>query len=324
MRKIFTLSELQQCTHAYDKFATIAECDIPDYYKEIFPHKCECGAEMIMTNPGRTQLQCCNPACYIKMAHKLAYFVSSLGYKGFGPQSSLSLYRAVHNELPFNSFLSIFRLNETQMAAGLSDHYIQVLLDIKNDVGERAFPLVTAISALGITNIGRRSMFFDVVKTPVVLLSFVLDNNTEQLCDICGIQAAITRFQLSMARADIATLISEIMPNILSTPKREVYVAITGKVSVNGSQYTRAEFISLCEAIKDEHGEQMFKLTETKASDKLEFVIADDPSSSDKYRLGQKLHKLITADEFYNNLLSRVPAPDIKQQEDSKEENSDG
>ena len=306
MPVILTLAELQKRTTAYNQFARIEDCSIPEYYREVFPHKCACGAEMIMTEPGHTQLQCCNPSCWVKMGHRLAYFTSSLGYKGFGEQSGLSLLRATYDQLPFKSFLATFLLTDTQLSSGLSEYYVGLFNEIKADIYERPFHFVNAISALGIPNIGSNSAFFDVVKSPVILLDYLLHDKLNDLCDASGIQAPITRFQLAMSKVDIVTLMKDVMPNILATPKGEIFVAITGKVSVNNVQYTRQDFIALCEALQGSNGEQLYKLVETKAEAKIQYVIADTPSNSDKYRLGLRLNKLITADEFYKELKARA------------------
>ena len=98
----------------------------------------------------------------------------------------------------------------------------------------------------------------------------------------------------------------DVMPNILDTPKGEVFVAITGRVSVRGQSYSRYEFVSLCESITDNNGVQLYKIVETKAEFKLQYVIADTPSNSDKYQLGLRLNKLITADDFYTELLKQA------------------
>ena len=306
MKQVKTLKELQEITTAYDSFATIEDCDIDDYYKSVFPHSCECGGEMIMTEPGHTQLQCCNPGCYVKMGHRLSHFVSSLGYKGFGEASGLTLMRACHDKLKFNSFLAAFLLSDADLVLCLSEYYTNLFLDIKNDLYNKEFQFVNAISALGIQGIGQRSIFFDVVKSPVVLLDYVIRRKTDELCDICGIQASITRFQLKASSVDIVTLMHDVMPNILDTPKGEVFVAITGKVMVDGKSYTRPEFIALCERIRDDKGAQLYKIVETKAESKLQYVIADEPSNSSKYLLGARLKKLITADEFYKILLENA------------------
>ena len=300
-----TLTELKAVTSAYSSFSTIKDCDLPDYYKEIFPHYCECGAEMIMTEPGHTQLQCCNPTCWVKMGHRLAYFISFLGYKGFGEQSCLALLRETHNQLRFRSFLAVFFLTDTELSTALSEHYVGLFNEIRDDLNSRAVYFSDAIAALGIPNIGSKSALFDVVKSPVVLADYVLHKKTDLLCNMAGIQAPITRFQLSSFRVDILTLMKDIMPNILDTPRGEVFVAITGKVSVNGKTYSRYEFIALCESILDNNGVQLYKIVETKAESKLQYVIADAPSNSEKYRLGLRLNNLISADDFYKELLAQ-------------------
>lgn len=306
MKPLMTLAELQQVTPAFNSFATIDNCNIPDYYKDIFPKKCKCGAEMIMTRDDRTQLQCCNPCCWIKMAHRMNYFISFHGFKGFGEQACLSLFAACHDMLEYYSFLSAFSLTNTQLGTGLNDHQLSLFREIQGDLLNSAFHVSDAIASLGIPNVGSRSTLFEVVKSPLVFLQYMLQGRVNELCDIAGIQAASTRFYLSCFDIDVLLLMRDIMPNIMNTPKGEVFVAITGKVSVGGKDHTRTEFIALCESIRDTAGNQLYKLVETKAQDKLQFVIADGPSTSSKYTLGQQLGKLITADAFYNHLLAAV------------------
>ena len=132
--------------------------------------------------------------------------------------------------------------------------------------------------------------------------------------DICNPKLDLCRFfftkllvnlyksEDSSAVPDIILLLSDIIPNVVNTPKGEVFVAITGKVNVRGISYTRKEFIDLCEEFKDDMGNPIFKIVETKAADKLQYVIADVPSSSEKYKLGMRLNKLITANDFYTEL----------------------
>lgn len=306
MQAVYTLEELKNLSPVFNSFATIRDCDIPEYYKGIFPHKCKCGAEMVMTEPAHTQLQCCNPACWVKMAHRLAYFISYLGYEQFGVQSSLSLFEAMHDRMKYSTFLSAFLLSPADMSIGLTNNATNILLDIRDDLQHKSFQFVDAISALGIPNVGPRSTLFSVIKSPVVLLDYSLKNNTDALCDAAGIQAPMTRFWIANSKLDFVTLMKDVMPNIMDTPKTEVCVAITGRVSVGGKSYTRHEFIGLCESIKDQNGAQCYKLVETKDQSRLEFVIADEPSTSSKYSLGRKLGILITAADFYAELIRRA------------------
>ena len=306
MSTYLTLEALQKATPVYNGFVTIANSDIPDYYKQVFPKQCACGGEIIITEPGHTQLQCCNPNCYLKMGYRLAYFISKLGYKGFGEQSALTLVSDCRKYFKYPTFLSVFLLSDTEINSCLTEHLSNLFCEIRDDIKTRAFHFPDAISALGIPNIGSRSPFFEVVKTPIVLLQYLLKDKTDDICEAAGIQAPMTRFQLSSFKLDILTLMKDVMPNIVATPDTEIYIAITGKVSIGNTAYTRQEFITLCEGIVDSSGQQLYKIVETKAETKLQYVIADTPSASEKYRLGEKLHCLISAEDFYNLLLSKV------------------
>ncbi len=310
MQVIKTLEDLKHVTHAYDDFETIEGSSIPQYYKDIFPKTCTCGAEMILTEPKHTQLQCCNPACWVKMAHRLNYFISYHGFKGFGEQACYSIFVNCHNELQYASFLGAFLLSRDALNRALTPYQLELFLEIKETLSTHTYHFCDAIASLGIPNIGSRSVLFDYVKGPSVLMNYVLDNKTEELCDMIGINAVSTRYYLKAAAADIVLLMSDVMPGITATPKGEIFVAITGKVSVGGVAYTRAEFIALCESFRDAEGTQLYKLIETKAQDKLQYVIADAPSDSDKYRIGLRLNKLITAEEFYKMLKDGANPPD--------------
>lgn len=310
MTPIKTLNALKDITNAFDSFTTIEDSDLAEYYKSVFPHYCECGGEVIMTSSadtksgGYTQLQCCNPYCWIKMACRFAYFMKSLGFKGFGETGAITLFRSTHQLLKYPTFLAIFDLPPGEVRAIMGDAYAADFNAAKETIYTSSFQFKDAITALGIPDIGKGSTIFDIVKSPVAFFDAVLKNNTDAMCDMAGIWAPKTRFYLKMSKIDIVILFKDVMPNVLDTPKREVYIAITGSVSVDGRPMTRPEFIWFCESLKDKSGRQAYKLVETKSTSKLDYVIADFPSSSSKYSLGKTLGILITADEFYQRLVT--------------------
>lgn len=318
MPAIMTLEQLNQITTAFSEFVTVQNSGLPDYYKGIFPTKCKCGGEIIMTAPtpeksGFTQLQCCNPDCWIKMAHRFAYFAKALGYKGFGEGTAINLFSAMHDKFEYPTFLQIFEFPTSEIATYCGDAYASAFDAMRQDLKTGGFQFKDAVAALGIPDLGKGSRIFDVVKSPVVLLDYILKKRTDELCEIAGVYAPSARYFLNIYRLDVVTLMTQVMPHILSTPKREVNVAITGSVSVDGQGLTRQEFIWKCESLTDSSGQQIFKLLETKAVSKLDYVIADSPSSSSKYRLGESLGILITAQEFYNKL--KLVAEEGKQSE---------
>lgn len=307
MPPILTLKQLTEITSAFDDFSTVEDSTLPEYYKQLFPHKCQCGGEVILTTErdgqqGFTQLQCCNPDCWIKMAHRFSYFAKSLGFKGFGETSSVTMYRNLYTEFQYPTFLSIFEVPENSIEAINGQAYAVSFKDMKEQLARGAFQFKDAISALGIPDLGSGSRIFDVVKSPVTLLDYILYGKTDTLCEMAGIYAPKSRYFLKTYRLDIVTLAGSVMPNIMSTPSREVNVAITGHVVVDGTPLTRMEFIQKCEQLLDKNGAPAYKIIETKSSSKLEFVIADTKSSSSKYKLGQQLGILITAQEFYDKL----------------------
>ena len=299
----FTLEKLKTFTQAFDDFVTVEGSDLPEYYKCVFPSKCRCGSEIIMTSTsskfgGYTQLQCCNPYCWVKMAHQFAYFMKSMGFRDFGETGALTLYNYLGSKMTSPTFLAIFDVSTSEIASLMGDAYASKFAAAKSTLHDSVFQFKDVIAALGIPDIGKGSRLFDLVKDPAVLCKFVADNKTDYLCELAGIQAPMTRYHLNVARLDILTLFLKVAPNVYSTPKNEVHVAITGAVSVDGKSVTRPEFIAICEGIRDGKGSPMYKIVETKSQAKLDYVIADSPSSSSKYKLGQDLGILITADNF--------------------------
>lgn len=311
MNSIMTLADLRGVTNAFDEFVIIEDSNLPDYYKSIFPHKCVCGAEVIMTagdgtSNGNTQLQCCNPDCWVKMAYRFAYFARALGYKGFGAVSAKSLYAELHTQFEYPSFLCIFDMPAGDIRRINGDAYTESFLVMKDELKNKAWPFKDAIAALGIPDVGKNCTLFDIVKDPNVLLNYVLKNKLTELCRMAGIYATKTYYYLNVSRVDILLLFHNVMPHIMATPKNEIYIAITGPVSVDGIGLTRAEFLWKCESIKDDKNALLYKLVETKSESKLDYVIADVPSATAKYKLGQRLNKLITANDFYHMLVQNA------------------
>lgn len=310
-----TIEQLKKRTRAYDGFVTVADSDIPDYYKQVFPHTCACGSEMILDKHNYTRLQCCNPECYIKWGYKLSHFLSYLGYKGFGDTTCSTLIQATKDKFIYRSFLSVFLIPEVEIAKAIGPAQYDAFVDIKRHLASRLLWFNDAITSLGIQDIGRSSRLFEVVSSPQPLITALLEDNTDTLMDICHIQDQMARWGLKSAKIDIFVLFSKVLGGIKAMPKHQIHVAITGSVSVKGKPYSRREFITLCESILDESGQPVFKLKETKAEAKLEYVIADVPSSSEKYNLGKRLGLLVTADEFYNKLMEMSLCGNVKSEE---------
>lgn len=300
-----THEELKTLTHAYDGFFTIENSMMPIYYRDMFAKKCRCGAEIIVS-ADNTQPQCCNPSCWVKKAYRFAYFCQALGYKGIGPKTALLIFVRLRKQMPYDSFLSVFCLSSSDISSAVGVPTAETIEHIKEDLKKRAVSFVDAVNALAINGIGARSALFDSVGDIASLLRASLYEKTDELCDRAGIQAEQTRFALKEAQADIILLAKDVVPNIISTPANDVYLMITGHVSVNGKGYSREEFIDLCSELKDETGRPAYNLIQTKSRSLLQYAIADEPSSSSKYVLGKELGIIVTAQQFYDLLKTKL------------------
>lgn len=314
-----TLKELKTFTNAFDGFETVQNSTIPDYYKSIFPSHCECGAEMILDANNYTKLQCCNPNCKIKYAYKLSSFISYFGFKGIGDETCKTIMYNLYDRLPIPSFLAVFMLPDEEVHNVIGDAKFEIYLDIKSELKKSTVWLRDAMASLSISGIGANSKLLSTIKDYKIILNFLLKDKTSDLLHICGINNKLSHYGLKAAKLDVFILFSKILGGIKIEPKGEIFIAITGSVSVKGKPLTRAEFVELCSAFKDDTGQPLFKLTETKATSKLEYVIADAPSSSSKYSIGLEKNILITADEFYNILEKEATAVREKEEpEDAK------
>lgn len=316
MAATFTFERLRSMTNAFDEFTTIADSDLPDYYKEAFPHECECGGEVIMTKSthksgGYTQMQCCNPGCWVKMAHQFAYFMKSMGFNGFGSTGAITLFRELYPEFQSPTFLAIFEVPDDRIASVMGEVYSNLFAEAREVLFSTRYAFKDALAALGIPDLGKNNKLFDLVQSSKSLLHYVINDKMEELCELAQIYSERTRYRLSMARLDMLTLFVNVVPNVYDTPKNEVYIAITGSVSVNGQTLTRSAFIDACDSICDSEGRPVYKIVETKSQSKLNYVIADAPSSSSKYELGEKLGILITAEDFLNMLRKNANTEEV-------------
>lgn len=300
-----THEELKKLTHAYDGFFTIQDSLLPLYYRNLFNQKCKCGAEIIVSFDN-TQPQCCNPSCWIKKAHRLAYFCQSLGYKGIGPKTAKLIFARMRKLMPYDSFLSVFYLKPADITSYVSPSVSETIAYIKQDLQHRVVSFSEAVNALGINGIGLRSQLFTRVGDIGTLVDASLHNKIDDMCDACGIQAMQTRFALKEAQIDILIMAKDVIPNIMATPAKTVYLMITGHVSVDGKSYSRDEFLDLCASLKDSNGRPAYNLVQTKSRSLVQYAIADEPSGSSKYTLGKELGILVTAQDFYRLLKAKL------------------
>lgn len=307
MSAIKTLADLQKFSTAFINYDTIENMKIrkiPNEYSKILPNHCKCGAEMIITND-LTEAQCCDPYCRIKMGYNLAYFISSLGYKGFGPTLCLRLMDEIYSDEMYPSFLVAFDAPMSVLYSALGEHNAELFLSIKNQILQKPISFRDSIAALGIPNIGDRARIFDILNKPSEILALMVHGKLNDFMEDIGMSAPIYKYGFAVFEPSIAYLYKNIVHNILAESDETVHIAITGEVCIDGVYYTRKRFLDYCNSFVDENGTPFYRFNETLDSKKLDWVIADSPSNSRKYAKGIELGILITSDDFIEKLKAR-------------------
>lgn len=308
MSKIKTLLDLQKYTDAFINYDTVESMKvrkIPVEYHEVLPNHCECGAEMIISND-LTEIQCCDPYCRIKMSFNLAYFISYLGYKGIGSAICKRLFDIIYTDDMYPSFLVAFDVDEKTLVSVLGVHNADVFMNIRKSIQETPITFKDSIASLGIPNIGAKSKIFDFLAAPADIVSLILNNTYNKFLDDIGLTAPSYKYGFDVFAPSIAYLYSKVVLNIIAESNVEVYIAVTGEVSVGGHYYTRKEFLQLCSSYVDDDGIPFYKFKETLDAKKLDWVVADRPSNTAKYLKGKNLGCLITADDFIEKVKSRT------------------
>ena len=329
-----TLKQLQDLTKHYYDWVTVSEVQHESPVLAALGTKCRCGAEYavsILTEhmpapyaeigedgstsevievKKYTRVACVNPFCWVKQAYSLYHFISSLGFSGIGERTCLNLVYELHDKFEYSSFLSAFLLTENEVFPVLKEHMTGVFMSIKSALYNTRWKMTDIVPALGIPGLGRRSRLFEVVGNPVDLLGYLLKPESfQRLLYLMGTNDEGFKAQFELHKVDILLLYTKVAPNFLQKARRTMYIAITGSVSVDGTHYSRSEFKDLCTSFKDENGRQYYDIIETKAKSKIEYVVADGPSNSEKYILGEQMNILITAQEFVDLLRDSLPKP---------------
>lgn len=308
MHNIKTLSDLHKMTDAFLNFDTVSFMKIrkiPKEYHDVLPDYCECGAEMIISND-LTEVQCCDPYCKVKMSYNLAYFISYLGYKGFGPALCRRLYDVIYTEDMYPSFLVAFDTEDSILYSALGQHTANLFISIRDSIRETPITFQDSIAALGIHNIGGKSRIFDFLKRPEDIIGLILHEKTSDFLDDIGLAAASYKYGFAVFAPSIAFLYSKVVTNIIAESDVTVYIAITGEVTVDGVYYTRKKFLDFCSSFTDDDGIPLYKFKETLDAKKLDWVVADKPSNSAKYVKGASLNCLITANDFIERIRART------------------
>lgn len=286
--KFITVSEAENTPYLSDFSETI----VPKDYVGIIPRKCECGADFLIST-NRTIIKCSSSKCYVKIAWCATKLYRNLGIKGFGPET----FKSVARERKCQSLLDI--LNNPPTGSG-------ILLKEKLTVPRT---WATCISMLGLPKLNDNAHKV-----------FGGCNNIKDFCNKVSLDGGLYLYLKKRVGGDTLprSLIDVISENrdILSevenifTIKPEASVkfkiAITGDITKtvddNGNVLSQEGFL---EYINEKLSQYSIQLITSKAYAQLIAVVADNPSSSEKYLAGKRRGILITSDRLFD-LIMRI------------------
>lgn len=302
---------------------------IPEKFFEFFADTCECGSENIITAT-LTREMCCDPNCRIKAGYRLSKLLSNFAVKGVGPKTCSTVYNEIrhknqylveHGEKPLlqtNSYIEILTVpwDEYPMSCRSAAGANFFTACYKARCTEITFPEL--IGKLGLTNLGSNTVnlfkgisSFDELRTEILKYG-----NVNNFCINRGSYSQMIAFNVANSLEDIFVA-SVVFTKVRMMGLREIEICMTGRIVLNGSSMTKAEFVTKCNNLcRDANGVQIYEVKNTAAVKSVPFVVYSAASNSAKYRQGAARgtvrdefgeHKVLaTADEFYSILKGRM------------------
>lgn len=276
----------------------------------IFPDYCLCGSENAISR-NLKHARCCNPRCKIKIGLQLSKIFSDFGIKGVGDSICTMMVYRMWDDMPNKSPMDVIALPFEKYPLDIQcsvagQNFRSACIEIKNV--ELTF--AEMVAHLGIEGIGSisKKLFADINSVEDLIFAIEKQGSLKDFCTIRGIydRNVITNFYMSLQ--DILLAQEYFGLTLRRTGKITLEIAITGRVYINGAHLTKSDFVRLCNKVAVlDNGTQLFEVVQkSSATQSVNFVIADTPSNSAKYRVGKSRGILKTGQEFLNYLQEEV------------------
>jgi hypothetical protein len=307
--KFEELRELDKKSKAnyYEDWSTIPDAMssgiVPQEYMGVFPVKCECGSEIIISN-NRKHFTCCNPRCYVKMGYHMSEILSKLGVKNVGDETcktiSRNLYKTLKTHSPVEMLLQDYSVYEALVGPAKAMEIFRPIINLRG----KSITFSTMIEYICIPGFGTDMALFKNFKE---LGNFVASvqhyGGVKELLEVCGINDTHRVFNLWICLTDILIMDAYLVSNIIHEGDIKYNICVTGSVMPNGEHLSNKErFIEMCNSFSDEVGNKIFDVRMTQAMETCDFVIADTVSSSAKYKAGLRRGVLMSSTDFLNYL----------------------
>lgn len=292
--------------NAFKDFVSVKQAKeediIPEDYHEVFKDTCDCGSDMIISK-NRKCIKCCDPRCYIKTGKMLSQLFANFGAKFISDGTTIPLVQEIRRVKQESTHLAALQLNASWVPITLLGAKEDLYWDALDTVfGEkRSFAdIVSKLAIPGLDTTARK--IFEVYPT-VSDLEASAEGDFLKALDCCGIYDPKVAYYLETYLDDIKLAEKIFKSNILINLGEVIDIVITGSVAPDGIAMSRNEFISYLNDLTTlRDGYQLIEFRNCSALQTCNYVIADAPSSSRKYKAGQERGVLITSTEFVNSI----------------------
>lgn len=303
---------------AFVGYITIAEAKeeglIPEEYHDSFRDKCACGSDRIIKH-NLTSFMCCDPRCWIKVAHSLSYMFSKFQCKNVGEKTCLSIVKSGLKHMPVKSHLYFLTHGSKHLPMDLGGAAISNFEVAVSQVRSTILSFPDLVSKLAIPSLGSvaNKIFSDISSVDHLVQKMNEEGGVQAFMLNRGVADLSKTFYLHEFLQDIAYAEKVVFKKLMPVGQLDLNIVMTGKLYLQGQFLTKEKFVALCNRLGVIS--PTFRLFDIKAGKALEgsdFFIASSASTSEKYLKakeresmeGKKL--LYTPEEFLDFLKERV------------------
>lgn len=302
---------------AYSEFSSVKELKelgvLPSEYHEIIPSECQCGSDMILSDE-ETILMCCNPKCYLKMAHNLNDMFKYFDCKGIGPETCLVIVKhGLKN--------GIFKVPSYVEILGSFEEFKFILGHRYDDLVSAVYKIHTTplkffemIQCVGIPDYDKSCKdYFGDVKNFDDLMQKLNEVSIVDYLAKFGVGDLKKSLHLHLFLKDIRAFEILYQGNLIKPALKNIDIVITGPVRPHGESMARRDFVRYCNELGILDGHTLFSIHESSAIQSVNYFIADSPSSSRKYNAARSreemnpgLKLIYTSTEFVDLIKNEV------------------
>lgn len=280
-----TLEELKEVDRfgTFDGYMTVEKAKqdniIVDELKSYVPDKCKCGAENIVTK-SLTQLQCCNPRCWIKVAGNLEHFYKRNGIEGVGPATCQKLVKEVLSDLRYKSHLDVINLTQRDIPYSISGGNMYDLLNANQRIKQSpSLPFSRMVASLGIpgweANAIKYLSEYDTLKD---ILNLVRQKGWYAFfAQDLLIQDTKLMWQFYVHVWDIVSAIQNIYPNTIPRAFSSIDITLSGTLYPRKRKTTKEAYMRLINDMTPiVNGRKLYSFNSNKALQSNKYIVSDE------------------------------------------------